>query len=151
MGTLTIIRGIPGSGKTTRANELINDGIIDVVHEANDHFYHNGEYYFEHHKLAQAHQECQDNVWRSLGRGMNVAVANTSLTWGDMSPYLVIARALDLAVDIMDMQYRFPNIHKVPEITVRDMERRWVGKDQFMSTYDRRFCQAFPGVYQIFS
>lgn len=149
MGTLTIIRGVSGSGKTTKANAMMDAGIVDVIHEANDYFYHNGEYQFEHWKLAQAHRECQDNVWRSLNRGLNVVVANTSSTWAEVSTYLVMASTLDVAVDIIDMKHRFINIHMVPSEIVDAMEARFMNKADVLRVHERRFGKPFLGSYQV--
>ena len=55
--TLFLVRGLPGSGKTTFAKQL-----SDIVFEADMYFESNGEYKFDPSKIRDAHEWCKGHV-----------------------------------------------------------------------------------------
>lgn len=149
MKNLTIIRGVPGSGKTTHGVGLVNQGMADVIFEANDYFYVDGEYVFNHSNLAIAHQQCMDSTTYALHRDMNVIVANTFVSWKELLPYFELAMVMDCNIDIVDMRYDFPNIHRVPDIAVDRMRRKFINKEQVVGRYEEQFGVPFLGKYTV--
>ena len=60
--TLYIVRGLPGSGKSTFAKQLVSHDFL--VCEADKYFIdkETGEYNFDFTKIKDAHKFCQDTV-----------------------------------------------------------------------------------------
>ena len=69
MKQLILLRGLPGSGKSTFANLL---GGIHV--EADQYFMQDGEYKFDASKLKQAHNWCKLRVEHSMEDGVDKIV-----------------------------------------------------------------------------
>lgn len=75
---LYLVRGISGSGKSTYAHKLKEQGLVDSVLEADQYFVDSkGNYNFEPSKIKQAHSYCQSKTKELLSKGRSVAVANT--------------------------------------------------------------------------
>ena len=90
MQELVIIRGLPGSGKTTLARKLSlvyerrNNGLVDVCEV--DHFFYRWQdiapkgwqpvYKFDSRFLGAAHDMCFGRVMQGLYEGRDVIVAN---------------------------------------------------------------------------
>lgn len=144
---LIIIRGTPGSGKSTMAAKLIDNDIAKVVLEADDYFSNGGAYRFDASKLGEAHAECQSKVRHFLGLGLETIVSNTSTTWKEMRPYLDIARAMGAHVTIITMKTQFQNIHGVPDEKVEIMRNRMIDREHFMGTYKQVYGSPFTGDY----
>ena len=88
MKTLHIVRGVPGSGKTTFCKKELHI----TPYEADDFFMVNGKYEFKPEQLAQAHKYCQTNVeWAMKSDTQYIAVANTFTRVWEMQPYLDLA------------------------------------------------------------
>lgn len=124
---LFIIRGIPGSGKSTYAMKL-KDAIKDdsVVHyEADMYFSKDGEYKFDPTKLKDAHGWCIEKAKEDLRQGKTVIVSNTFTRKWEMEPYLEAVKEMDLPLAVIRMENRFKNIHGVPEEAVKAMEDRF--------------------------
>ncbi len=87
MAELFIIRGLPGSGKTSLGNKLSL-----LLYAADDFFVDaEGRYKFDPSKLGQAHAQCQENVRKALEFGCEkVAVTNTFTQRWEIQPYLDI-------------------------------------------------------------
>lgn len=90
---LIIIKGIPGSGKTTYAKQIKD--ILKIVHNR-DAVMQEADMYmgprFDPKKLQSCHDMCQANTKANLQDGKLVIVSNTSTTKSERSIYMNIAR-----------------------------------------------------------
>lgn len=65
MAKLLIIRGIPGTGKSTLAHKLVCDGEYRAFFEADQYFMTESGYDFDPSKLHAAHAFCRTRVIRN--------------------------------------------------------------------------------------
>jgi predicted kinase len=93
-----ILRGLPGSGKSTFAKTMDNAFVVsaDDYHVGSD-----GVYRFDPKRAGYAHNECLSLYITALTNGSNwattpVIVDNTNTTLVELAPYVRIAEALDL-------------------------------------------------------
>lgn len=118
--TLFIIRGIPGSGKSTEAKKLLETMPGARHFEADMFFEKDGEYKFNAAQIKSAHQWCQDQVFDSLKNGYDVIVCNTFVKRWEMERYLEMARKLNISFEIKKMAGNYQNVHGVPgEVVAR--------------------------------
>jgi predicted kinase len=107
--TLYILRGIPGSGKTTHAKRLA--GTNGAVISADDYFMRDGEYCFDASKLGEAHAACfRRAVWTLLRTEIahvtmsvrepsilepvsSIVIDNTNILNIEVAPYVLLAQA----------------------------------------------------------
>lgn len=123
MKKLIIIRGLPGSGKTTFAHSLTT-----AVFEADDFFTQpDGSYQFDRDKLKEAHQQCQMRVFRAMQSEVPIiAVSNTAVKRWEMKVYKAMAVAFEYEVTEITMSQSLrPNIHGVPEEVIQRMKLTW--------------------------
>lgn len=129
--TLIIIRGIPGSGKSTYAKALKADlekqGYTVKHFEADDFWYDDkGNYNFDQKRIHYAHKNCYERAFKALDDGIQyVIVANTFVIRKDMKPYLKEAAARGIEVTIYRMDNEFQNVHNVPPDKVAYMKERF--------------------------
>lgn len=118
---LVIIRGLPGSGKSTMAKA------IGCAHFEADMFFvnANGEYKFKKEMLPHAHDWCHKMVQLSLDRGVSVVVSNTFTTFGEMGKYLQLCVSSNIPAVIMEAKDEFRNTHGVPAEVIEKMKARW--------------------------
>lgn len=119
---LYIIRGLPGSGKTTMANELLDSGLVDHIVEA-DHFMvdKDNNYKFQPELLKFCHESCISWTEHYLWQGYNVAVANTFTRVWEMAPYF----KMGYPYTVLEAKGNYKNIHGVPAHTIKQMADRW--------------------------
>ena len=123
MTSLTLIRGIPGSGKTTLAKKLL---LKTGVHfEADMFFEHDGKYNFVQENLGQAHAWCKSQCDDSLHYGMDVIVSNTFTTLKELRPYFEIASKYKIVPHVILCQGNYNNIHNVPIEVLEKMKNRF--------------------------
>ena len=123
---LYIIRGVPGSGKTTLAAKMLDRAMIDSFYEADDHMVDDsGNYRFDPSRLKHCHNECQRSVRHALRNEWSVAVSNTFTRKWEMQPYLDMAEELGIQVTVLVCQGEFDNVHGVPADKVRVMRERF--------------------------
>lgn len=121
---LIIVRGLPGSGKSTIAKGIAEKtGAIHV--EADDFFVKGGVYRFEPDSLPDAHAYCLSRCESLVSNGHSVVVANTFTQRWEMQPYLELASHYGARVRIIIATGKFQNIHGVPAETIEKMRIRW--------------------------
>ena len=125
--TLYLIRGLPGSGKSTFAWQLFKNRLVQRMYEADDYFTEAGVYQFDPTKLEDAHHQCQRNTWLALYEGMSVAVSNTSCAEWEVETYAIIARETEanFVSIIVENRHDGKNIHGCPDVKVEQMKRKF--------------------------
>jgi len=129
---LTLVRGLPGSGKSTFANFIWNEYAIC---EADKFFYDlEGHYLFDASKLREAHKWCRDEVeTRMKDNKVNpqyypeIVVSNTFTQEWEMKPYFDLARNYGYRVHslIVENRHGGVNEHGVPEEKLEQMKNRF--------------------------
>jgi len=126
MKTLIILRGLPGSGKSTFANYLVSD---EFIFEADQYFYdENDNYNFDINKLHTAHKWCQLRVEHAMEGNINkIVLSNTSTTEKELEPYLELAKKYNYKVISLIIENRHGNksVHNVPDDNMVKMRKRF--------------------------
>lgn len=125
--TLILVRGVPGSGKTTFAEYIAkyNDAVVCTA----DDFFINekGEYKFNADRLGFAHHQCMVKCENAMKEGKPVIVGNTSTTEKEVNPYMVMAEKYDYFVFsvIVENRHGGVNSHGVPDEKIVIMRNRF--------------------------
>jgi predicted kinase len=122
---LIIIRGLPGSGKTTLASVIATDNNFE--HYEADMFFIdvNGKYKFDRSNIRQAHEWCQTSTKHALAEGKSVIVSNTFTTVKELKPYFQMAKTVGITPTVYICQNDWGSIHGVPEDTMIAMKSRF--------------------------
>ena len=121
---LYIVRGIPGSGKSTFAKTLGGE------HYEADMFFidANGEYKFDSSKIKWAHEWCQDMVYMDMIKEIpKIVVSNTFTQEWEMRPYFELAKNYGYKVFsvVVENRHGGTNQHEVPEEVLTKMCERF--------------------------
>jgi tRNA uridine 5-carbamoylmethylation protein Kti12 len=139
MPKLIIIRGIPGSGKTTYAKELQKLLKTDPVHlEADMFFMKNKEYCFDYKFLGDAHKWCQSTAAMALFNGIDVIVSNTFIKNKEIKPYYELALRYGAQFEIFNMSGDYGSVHGVPEEVIERMKSNFkaITAEEYMVHYE---------------
>jgi hypothetical protein len=118
--TLFLIRGLPGSGKSTYAKKI---GCFHV--EADMYHFKDGEYSFDGTRARFGHNWCQRTVLFAMEQGMDVAVSNTFTQKWEIQPYLDFAAKTGHKVRVICTTKGYGTIHAVPAETIQKMRERF--------------------------
>lgn len=129
---LTILRGIPGCGKSTHAKELMAQSPLTVYCSADDFFCQNpnNEYRFDPTKLVEAHAYCRDTVIQAMIDEVDIIVDNTNIRLPEFTTYLMLVKLAKYKVKIIDFKALSidrirkcaeRNVHGVPVNVLLDM------------------------------
>jgi len=130
--TLIIMRGLPGSGKSTYVKENFPDAVVCSA----DSFFLNedGEYIFVNWKLQQAHQHCfRTFIDAVTSDAETIVIDNTNICRWEYENYTFMAEKFGYRIRIIRMNFLesdIPlfgkrNVHGVPEFKINQMFERF--------------------------
>ena len=122
MSHLILLRGLPGAGKSTFAEDLGH-----VSYEADDWFHIFNDGKFDGALLGEAHAWCQEETRTSLTAGYNVVVSNTSTTEAEVEVYRRIAEECGVGFYslVVENRHEGKSVHNVPAATIDRMRERF--------------------------
>jgi len=121
---LIIVRGLPGSGKSTFA-KLLGRAICTADDYHTDR---NGVYNWKPENVGKAHEWCKRKCKRFMKAGIEtIIIANTSTTADEIRPYIMIAKNHGYRVFsvVVENRHGGVNEHNVPQATLEKMENRF--------------------------
>lgn len=132
VGDLILLRGIPGSGKSTLGEIILHtpgSKNTNNVLSADDFFLDkNGNYNFDTTKLKEAHNQCQQKCADRMKLELSkIVVANTFTQEWEMKPYFDMAERYKYRVHCVVVENRHDgkNIHDVPDDKLKIMKDRF--------------------------
>ena len=137
---LYILRGISGSGKSTKAKDLVNKDMTKVF-STDDYFMKDGKYIFNPREIPTAHEWNRKRVEQALIQGIGpIVVDNTNTELWEAKPYANLAQRYGHEVKFVESEapWRFDadelakrNVHGVPKASIDKMIKRYVPHDQY--------------------
>lgn len=119
-GKLTLVRGLPGSGKSTYARSL------GVMHLENDMFLiSHGEYKWSREAARKAHARCVMSARSFMESGADLVVSNTFVKTRDMKAYRKAAEDFGYQVEVHTCRGNYGSIHNVPETDLQRIANSW--------------------------
>ena len=116
---LTIVRGVPGSGKSTFVKNNFS-----CLHLENDmYFQRDDSYRWDSREMDDAIQWCMRNARNALMQGMDVVVSNTFTKRRYVEEYRKIAESAGASFEVVRCTGNFKNVHSVPEKVLESMKR----------------------------
>jgi uridine kinase len=126
--TVYILRGCPGNGKTTLAEELCTSNKSSVICSADDYFTDlDGNYNWDAEQLGSAHNWCFNLFEENIKDETEIIiVANTNTRERDVNKYRNYAIENDYTVFVLTVEnyHKGKNIHNVPEETIDKMKEQ---------------------------
>lgn len=115
---LTIIRGIPGSGKSTFAKSNYKCLILE-----NDMFHiKSGKYDWKSETMPDAVKWCFSTCEKALELGMDVVVSNTFTKRKFIEGYYKLAEKYNADFEVIRCTGNYQNIHDVPSYVMKSMK-----------------------------
>ena len=100
MSKVTIMIGLPGSGKSTWASQNRNNA---KVCSADLYFMRTGKYEFNAAFLGEAHKQCLRQFCQAVQDDLPVLVDNTNTSLLALAPYMAVAAAYNCEIEVIYM------------------------------------------------
>jgi hypothetical protein len=127
--TLYILRGIPGSGKTTLARQMATEKNIRLV-EIDQFLEVDGVFVYDRNKISAGIDWCHEQVAHEMAAGRSVIVANTHRRWREMRDYVSVALELGFEVQIIQCLGDYGSVHDVPDAKMAEFRKTFIHNDQ---------------------
>lgn len=122
---LYLIRGLPGSGKSTFAKSLAD--ALDCNHYEHDKYLYTeeGKYLWTEQRMAYAYRQCLRDTEATMAEGEPVVVSNVFPTSKSLKNYRKLAEKYGHRVTYIVVENRRGgvNIHDVPQEALDDMRK----------------------------
>lgn len=126
---LILLRGLPGSGKTTLAGVLSENGKYPCF-SVDDYFINpsTGEYLFDFKQNYIAYEQCKTNTEQNMQNGISkIIVHNTfTLDW-EMEPYFGLASQYNYTIFVVTVEnyHNQKNTHEISEEQIQKMAEKY--------------------------
>lgn len=125
---LVLVRGCPGSGKSTIAREIADE--LGFAHYENDMFFmKDGKYCFDEKRVKDAANWCFHNIEKALFDGKNAVVANVFVTRKSVNRYRDLAAQCGAEFVVLRSNADFGNVHSVPPQVYASMKKAFQDVD----------------------
>jgi|ETNmetMinimDraft_19_1059907.scaffolds.fasta_scaffold18817_2 predicted kinase len=121
--TVTILRGLPGSGKSTYARKHHGGAVICSA----DSFFvdEEGNYRFQKLRIADAHQHCLNRfITAVLADERDVVVDNTNTCLWEYEKYILLGKKYGYSIRIIRMHADESNLESLVVRNVHNVDRR---------------------------
>ena len=122
MKNIKLIRGTPGSGKSTFAKTF--EGYQHF--ETDNYFIVNGVYKWNPSAIKIAHDWNKTQVEQAMTTGVDIVVSNTFIKQFEIQPYLDLSKQYNYTVEIFRLSTQFKSIHGVPQEKIDQMKYNMV-------------------------
>ncbi len=130
-GDLILLRGLPGSGKSSLGDIILHcpgSNTPDVLSADNFFMDDKGNYNFDATKLKQAHNDCQQKCAERMKLEISrIVIANTFTEKWEMDTYYQMAERYKYRVHtvIVENRHESKNVHSVPDEKLEQMKNRF--------------------------
>jgi predicted kinase len=109
-----IVRGLPGSGKTTYGSELATD--LGIKYFETDMFMTepDGTYIWTEERWLKAIQKVEDGIYTELSNGNSVVLIGVLARWASIRDYVEAAQHEGFQVEIVHCTNEFESVHGIP-------------------------------------
>jgi predicted kinase len=131
---VVIMRGVSGSGKSTKAKELSSGTNSSIICSADDFFMRDGKYNFDPKMIGQAHAYCRGKFYGALELGVELVIIDNTNTGGwEYAEYVESAKEAGYEVEIVKVgntdteslqKYHERNRHSVPFNVIQKQAER---------------------------
>ncbi|NXG00943.1 N4BP2 protein, partial [Sakesphorus luctuosus] len=132
---LVLLRGVPGSGKSYLARNLLEDNPGGIILSTDDYFYKDGQYHYDPDCLGEAHDWNRKRAKEAFEMGVSpIIIDNTNIQAWEMKPYVTLAQQFKYKVMFRepDTWWKFKpkelerrNIHGVSKEKIKRMLERY--------------------------
>ncbi|NXH16314.1 N4BP2 protein, partial [Bucco capensis] len=128
---LVLLRGVPGSGKSYLARNLLEDNPGGIILSTDDYFYKHGQYHYDPSCLGEAHDWNRKRAKEAFEMRISpIIIDNTNIQAWEMKPYVTLAQQFKYKVMFRepDTWWKFKpkelerrNIHGVSKEKIKRM------------------------------
>lgn len=145
MNKITLVYGLPSSGKSTLARRMKEETELNylsaTILETDDYFKQTGQFLWDYRRLSDAHEWTYDQCAQAIRDNVNlIIVANVNLNFRHIAPYVYVSQVFKYELELIEpdtpWRYDLEKLFELSKLTHNVRMENYISMNELRTPFE---------------